>query len=327
MDQIKPMISVVVPVYNVEAYVARCLDSILAQTYPNMEILAVDDGSTDRSGSVCDGYRDNRLKVIHLPENRGLSAARNQGILRAQGDYICFVDSDDYVEPELLDRLYDSMTEWKADISICKTPGITGEGEEAASYSQAETVGCLARRSPFLWNAWGKLYPARLVKEHLFDEQAFCCEDLLFFYQILKEVKRICYLPEALYHYVYREGSAMNSGVDEKKCSVLFSVLQAICTDAAVNFPDAEEGMRQVAADAAVRLAMTAVEAGMERRRTWNFLKDFKTYIRQYASPGSLARCQDRKSKTAMVTLYTSAASFWVLALVYREIKRKRFKR
>lgn len=325
MDQKKPMISVVVPVYNVKAYVEKCLNSILAQTYPNVEILVVDDGSTDGSGALCDTCKakDDRIKVIHFPENRGLSAARNQGVLDARGEYICFVDSDDYVEPELLWKLYEGLTEQNADISICGAVGIKGKGEKAASYSQEEVVCCLARRSPFLWNAWGKLYPASLAKAHLFDERAFCCEDLLFFYQILKEAERISYLSDNLYHYVYRENSAVNSGIDEKKCKVLFSVLNHICKDASVNFPEAEMGMKQVAVDTAARLAMAAVELKMPGRQTWKYLKGFKTYIRQYFCLRSLTLCPDKKSKVAILTLNSSAAVFWVLAIFYKRIKGK----
>ncbi len=108
MNQEKPMISVIVPVYNTEFYLVRCLDSLLAQTYPNLEILLIDDASTDGSGTICETYaaKDDRLKVIHFPQNKGPSAARNTGICRSQGQYISFVDADDHVEPDLLEKLY-----------------------------------------------------------------------------------------------------------------------------------------------------------------------------------------------------------------------------
>ena len=101
------MISVVVPVYNVEKYLNRCVDSILNQTYSDLEIILVDDGSTDRSGSICDEYLsiDSRVRVLHK-ENGGLSDARNHGIELANGSYLCFIDSDDYIHCEMIAHLY-----------------------------------------------------------------------------------------------------------------------------------------------------------------------------------------------------------------------------
>ena len=121
MEKSTPLISVIVPVYNVAPYVRKCLDSLLAQTYSEIEIIVVDDASTDESGSICDTYPvlDKRIQVIHFPVNRGLSAARNDGICRAKGLYAAFVDSDDYVEPDLLEMLYVCLLEKKADMSAC----------------------------------------------------------------------------------------------------------------------------------------------------------------------------------------------------------------
>ncbi len=120
------MISVIVPVYNVKPWIGRCLDSIMAQTYPCLEIIVVDDGSTDGSGRICEEYaaRDKRIQVLHLPENRGPSAARNQGIVKAKGAYLSFIDSDDCAKPDLLEKLYRNLVEHRADISACAAYGI-----------------------------------------------------------------------------------------------------------------------------------------------------------------------------------------------------------
>lgn len=104
---IEPTISIIIPIYNAEQYLRRCLDSILAQTYPFKELILVDDGSKDCSGEICDVYalKDNRIKVFHN-ENVGASAARNFGICKASGDYISFIDSDDYLEPTFYDNFF-----------------------------------------------------------------------------------------------------------------------------------------------------------------------------------------------------------------------------
>ena len=126
------MISIIVPVYNTEPYLPQCLDSILAQTYTDLEILLIDDGSTDRCGEICNQYaaRDPRIRVFHT-ENRGLSAARNLGLDQAKGDYIGFVDSDDWIEPDMYEVLLQKAEETKADIVECgvylEYPGKTEE--------------------------------------------------------------------------------------------------------------------------------------------------------------------------------------------------------
>ena len=114
-----PLISVVVPIYNVEHYLERCLDSIISQTYTNLEIILVDDGSTDRSGAIADAYaaKDSRVKVIHQ-KNGGLSIARNTGIEACRGEYLLFIDSDDYIAPNMCECLLSHLTEADADIAI-----------------------------------------------------------------------------------------------------------------------------------------------------------------------------------------------------------------
>ena len=125
MEQ-QPLISIIVPVYNVAPYLDRCLSSLSAQTYRRLEIIAIDDASTDGGGECCDRWaeREPRLQVVHLPQNRGLFAARNERVRRAAGAYLSFVDSDDWVEPSLIEGLYRCLRETGAEISICGTEGM-----------------------------------------------------------------------------------------------------------------------------------------------------------------------------------------------------------
>ena len=116
----KPMISIIVPVYNVESYLADCVDSITAQTFKDIEIILVDDGSPDSCGQICDDYAktDKRIRVIHK-QNGGLSDARNAGIQLASGRYLGFIDSDDYIATDMFERLYNSIIETDSDIAMC----------------------------------------------------------------------------------------------------------------------------------------------------------------------------------------------------------------
>lgn len=317
----EPKISVVVPVYKVEAYVEKCLASLAGQTYPHMEVIMIDDCSPDGSGQICRRWaaRDSRFQMVRLPENQGLSAARNEGIRRASGDYIAFVDSDDYAAPGLLEKLYRALAENHADVSACRDSGLCLKDGPLQVMPPPEAARCLARRSLFLWTAWGKLFPAELVRQISFDRQALCCEDLLFFYQVLKRVRRIAYVPDLLYHYVYREGSLINNGVTEERCVVL-SVLDRICEDAAVNFPEAEAAFRQVALDTAVRLAMQTVENGADGSRL-NYMRRFRDDTRRHFSRRALALCPDGKSGAAELALYAGVPVFGALAAAYRLIK------
>ena len=122
------LVSIIVPVYQVKEYVGECVESLRAQTYTNLEILLVDDGSTDGSGEICDEYvrSDNRIRVIHQ-KNRGLSAARNTGLDQAAGEYVAFVDSDDVVLPDFIETLYDLSGRYQADIAACDAASVAWE--------------------------------------------------------------------------------------------------------------------------------------------------------------------------------------------------------
>ncbi len=215
----EPVISVVVPVYNGAGYLEACFASLAAQTYRRIEVIAVDDASTDKSGALCDRWaeKDPRFQAVHLPENRGPSGARNEGVRRAKGECLSFVDADDFAEPQLLERMYRRLTEAGADVCACGAEETRIKDGPPGVFSREEAVRCLARSQPFGFVPWGKLYRTALVKDCPFDEGIFYSEDLLFFYQLLREVQKIGFLPDRLYRYTTREGSLINSGVDEKK--------------------------------------------------------------------------------------------------------------
>ena len=130
-------ISVIVPVYNVKLYLHKCVDSILNQTYQNIEVLLIDDGSTDGSSDICDSYteKDSRIKVVHK-KNGGLSSARNTGLDMATGEYILFVDSDDYIDIEMIRRLYDALVKTGADMGVCNIRMVGVDGLTTFPYPE-----------------------------------------------------------------------------------------------------------------------------------------------------------------------------------------------
>ena len=159
MDGRKPLISVIVPVYKSEDYLEACLRSLAEQTYANLEVITVDDASPDGSVRICQDFaaRDKRFQVLRLPENRGPSAARNAGIRRAGGRYVSFVDSDDRVMPDMLEKLYACLKENRADFAACGAEGLRIADGPARSFSREEAILALAKGSPFNLVPWGKL--------------------------------------------------------------------------------------------------------------------------------------------------------------------------
>ncbi len=219
-------ISVIVPVYNVETYLARCVDSILAQTYQNLEVILVDDGATDSSGAICDDFaaKDSRVRVIHKA-NGGLSSARNAGLEAATGEYIAFVDSDDWIEPDAYAHLLHLMQKYQVQLACggrYDVSGKTGERTVGLCPKKEEVISGeeLAGRI-FLWDgcdssACDKLYHHSLVKNFRYPEGKVC-EDVPVTYKIVLQAKQAAMSDRPFYNYYHRAGSiSMASAITEK---------------------------------------------------------------------------------------------------------------
>lgn len=223
-------ISVIVPVYNVEDYLEECIDSILNQTYSNLEIILVDDGSPDNCGQICDDYakKDNRIKVIHK-ENGGLSDARNIGIENSIGKYITFIDSDDCVNKKYIEILYNQLINTKSDISVCSyktfndfyidedfklndTEILTRQEILLKLYGENNRINYVV--------SWGKLY-----KKKLFDTISFpkgkIHEDEYTTYKLYEECNLVSYTSLQLYYYRVRNDSIMKKKISRKRLDAL----------------------------------------------------------------------------------------------------------
>lgn len=223
MNETRPLISVIVPVYNTEQYLAKCIDSILAQTYQNLEILLVNDGSKDSSGAICDAYaeKDPRIKVIHK-ENAGVSAARNDALKIMTGEYVGFIDSDDTISPNMYEELYCDLTNNGADVAVCKFNRIEiGEKqiEEPVKYfffTPEEAIKNMLVGKYFAGQLCNKLFKASLLDGIALDESICFYEDLLMTVEAFLRCKKICYSTKKLYNYFIRETSAVRSSFSEK---------------------------------------------------------------------------------------------------------------
>ena len=243
-----PLISVVVPIYNVAPYLERCLDSIVSQTYTNLEILLVDDGSTDHSGAIADAYagKDSRVTVIHQ-KNGGLSIARNTGIDAARGEYLLFIDSDDYIAPNMCECLLIRSIEADSDITVGGFYRVSSRGSSESAppslcvISKADIILQYFKNKPaYLVIVWNKLYKASLFHSptslrfapHMLEE------DEIFSYRILYRASKIAMVNQPLYYYVQREGSIMHDGNELKHLLVWPKIIREYYRWAEKDAPD-----------------------------------------------------------------------------------------
>ena len=212
-----PLISVIVPVYKVEKYLDRCVQSIVDQTYSNLEIILVDDGSPDNCGAMCDAWaeKDSRIKVIHK-ENGGLSDARNVGMAVASGVYMGFVDSDDYISPDMYQLLYDRMVADDADIAACGVEMVFENGtlpraltsSGSCVLNNAEAMEAVIRESWLKQPVWYKLYKTELIRDCLFPVGKYH-EDVFWTWQAVARAEKVSVFDTPCYYYVQRSGSIM----------------------------------------------------------------------------------------------------------------------
>lgn len=226
VKDIQELISIIVPVYNVEKYLDRCMQSILQQTYQRLEIILVDDGSTDSSAQKCDSYarRDSRVTVIHK-QNGGLSDARNAGLEAASGAYIGYVDSDDWIEPDMYERMYRACVENDAQLAVCRyfneyrDRTESGGSGSVVSLSREELLKIYIEGDDayVIYNSvWSKLFKRDLVEGMVFPKGRNS-EDIMYTTRAFCRAHKAVYLDSSFYHYVIdREGSIMNAAREER---------------------------------------------------------------------------------------------------------------
>ena len=219
----KPLISIIIPVYNVEQYIEKCVDSLTGQTYNNIEIILINDGSTDDSGAICDelAKKDDRIVVLHQ-ENAGVSAARNNALDIMKGDYVTFVDSDDYVDDHFIECLYTALESNNADISTCGHYRVEFDGTLKKIYhlsDNPEDIICLSGKDSIMNMFYERICSAssgsKLYKRELFDNLRYpgyiMGEDTFIVYHTFKKAALIAHTNKPLYYYVQHSASVTNS--------------------------------------------------------------------------------------------------------------------
>lgn len=220
-----PLVSIIVPVYNAQPYLTRCIDSIIHQEYRNIEVLLIDDGSTDGSGARCDDYakKDPRIKVVHQP-NAGVSKSRNTALGMAQGTYIQFADSDDWITPDATKLFVRSMLEFDCDMVISDFYRVSGERvspkgdiEETGIMNRQQFAGHMMENpADFYYGVlWNKLFKRKIIEQHQIrmDESLDWCEDFLFNLEYIRHARTFYALQAPVYYYFKRKGSLVYQGM------------------------------------------------------------------------------------------------------------------
>ncbi len=247
-----PLISVIVPIYNVEKYLPECLESIINQSYKNLEILLIDDGSTDRCGEICKSYakKDKRIFIISQT-NQGLSEARNVGIRNAKGKYLYFADSDDYLALDAIEMLYQAAVSTSSDLTIAgHTVVYEGKGLEVfkepygkspLSAKDAIEIGLYDKGIEF--SAWNKLYHQKLFKNITFPKRRLF-EDVATVYKCMLKSNKIAIIHQSLYFYRKRNDSISNRKFDPSKMDLIVST-EEMCQEILKKYPDLEKACQR----------------------------------------------------------------------------------
>lgn len=259
------MLTLAIPVYNMEQYLPRCMETMLAQTCQDFEILLVDDGSTDNSGQMCDDYaakHSDFIRVVHK-ENGGLSSARNAGIDAAKGEFIIFPDPDDWVEPDYVEKLLEYRQQFDVDL-VCTGYFVDTENncipakkdQLPMTLSGTEAQKALILPPQMGGFAWNKLYRLDVIRKHnlCFLDDVGITEDLDFAYRYLAFCRTICFAPSArTYHYFQRDGAATRSGFSRRKLDSLHTY-EKIIADCEQTMPDLAQASKDEICTTAVNL-------------------------------------------------------------------------
>ncbi|GAA2910771.1 glycosyltransferase family 2 protein [Enterococcus pseudoavium] len=283
------LISIIIPVYNVENYLEKCLHTIVDQTYSQLEIIIIDDGSTDKSNYICRKFKDKDSRIILIEqENKGLAIARNVGLNQASGKFVTFLDGDDYVTESYVENLFQAIVKTGAEISISNYVVVddelnnvesssTNDEVEIITYNQDEGLKNLFLQKGFETTAWGKLYLMSLFDDIRFpDVKAF--EDFPITYKLFMESKKIAHINTCDYMYVKRMSSIMNTNFNESKL-ILLEIIEDIAEDLYKKKPYLEEYYYTRIFSSLISLWVTIPLDNKSNLLVWNELLKYRKFV------------------------------------------------
>lgn len=330
----KAKVSIIVPIYKVEPYIKKCIESVINQTYENLEIILVDDGSPDSCGIICDEYaqRDTRIRVIHQA-NKGLAGARNAGLRIAVGDYIGWVDADDWIEPDMYEYLVENIQRYNSDIAVCGhmehgRSGVTHCGWKNVEVLDTEDALELLLRNHTLQNyVWDKLWRRELFDGIEFPEgRTF--EDIAVLHRLFVKAQRLVCLPEEKYNYLLRTGSIVSDRTLGNRINHYIAAKNRY-DELSDNWPQFKELMGAQCAASAIGIWCCYLSNPKTEREKYrvqiddisHFSMQYRKAAKQYISLGVTGKAVLR------LVAYTNNLSFalaWVASFIYW-LKHNRF--
>ena len=332
------LISVIIPVYNVEEYLSKCIESVINQTYTNLEIILINDGSTDLSGNICDEYskKDSRIKIIHI-ENSGVSTARNVGINNANGDWIVFVDSDDWIESNFCENLYDvAMSNKEVDIVCSGYKRIYSDKEEIINCSKQKiTYSAYQYLLKLLnvQNGYGfchmKLIRKKCLRDIRFNPNIKVGEDALFNIQLIRNIKKVMIFGEALYNYRFNENSLVRK-YDENYIKKYFDAMEETQKYLKQEYTGDELVEKNFYNYVSYHVLLIAVNYCFNPKNGRNFLEQ-KILLKEIYQIELFRKAIDNAnykelSKTRAITLFTIKHKLFILTAMICKFRQIQFK-
>lgn len=317
-----PLISVVIPVYNVEKYLINCIKSVVNQTYHNFEIILINDGSTDDSGKICDEYKekDDRIRVIHK-ENGGLSSARNMGIEESKGEYITFIDSDDDIIEKYIEYLYNLIIENETKISIASYTIVSdkkkiniGNGFEEKILNTEECLDRMLCEKGFTVSACAKLYNKCLFDDIRFPEGRLN-EDNGTIYKIILKCDKIAYGNKSIYNYYKRKNSIMTSKFSLNRLD-LIELTDQMCDEIDIRYPNLKDSTikKRITSRFSILRQMLVNKMSKEQKM---IEKDIENYIKKRKQQILKNRKMGLRDKIALITLILGKRIFAISWIIY----------
>lgn len=307
------LISVIVPVYNVEEFVKKCLDSLVRQSYKNLEIIVIDDGSTDNSGRICDEFaeKEKNVKVFHR-KNGGLSDARNFGIKKAGGEIIAFVDSDDFVDEEYIGVMYGKMVQKDVDVVVCGYNFVKPKKDVLSGKNAV--IKLLTEHGNIDIVAWNKLYRKSLFADNeIWFPKGKKHEDTLTTYKVLSKARKVVYLDEVLYFYNERPGSITKTEKIEERLA-----MRELAAEEAVSYFKKDSDLEQ-AAEVSLLLAKYAfLDRAIGGKIGKKYGEDAARWIKL-----NMTKYKNNKYMTKKLKIYNCLLNIG-LYKVFRRIKNER---
>lgn len=318
------LITVMIPAYNAEKYIARCVESLCMQTYKNIEILIVNDGSKDSTGTICLELekKDARVRLVNQ-ENGGEGAARNTGLREAKGRYLCFVDADDYVKPEFVELLYGNLKKHEAGLSICgftelKEATVLNETKgKKQLLSQEQAMEMLLREDAFKGYVWNKIFDMNIIRKYQlqFDVTLAVWTDVLFVFQYMCHIEQVVFDPTPVYYYIYLETSVSHGANHVVAVDKSYSAIRAqeqMITD----IPKEYEGVQKQMAVRFVQNALAVIRNigySGDSKKYKEYLVNCQRYIKMYKS-----MAKDRLSSKERVLVFLSGNMVQILFYLYK---------